>query len=62
MTLTEDGSPAMWDVVHPAFTLFNPERETFASVWAPFSTELQALVGAPDWLRAVSSKPHRPLG
>lgn len=39
MTLTEDGSPAMWDVVHPAFTVFNPERETFASVWAPFSTD-----------------------
>ncbi|MFZ4894056.1 CatA-like O-acetyltransferase [Plantibacter sp. Mn2098] len=37
MTLADDGTPSIWDVVHPAFTVFNPRRETFASVWAPFS-------------------------
>lgn len=38
--LTEDGSPAVWDVVHPSFTVFNPERETFASVWVPYEADL----------------------
>lgn len=36
MCLTEDGAPATWPVVHPSFTVFNPARETFASVWAPY--------------------------
>jgi chloramphenicol O-acetyltransferase type A len=35
MALTDAGDPASWPVVHPAFTVFNPERETFAAVWAP---------------------------
>lgn len=33
MTLTADGEPAVWPAVRPAFTVFNPERETFACVW-----------------------------
>ncbi|WP_437583617.1 type A chloramphenicol O-acetyltransferase [Paramicrobacterium sp. CJ85] len=39
LTLTDAGSPAVWDVVDPMFTVFNPERETFASVWAPYETD-----------------------
>lgn len=39
MTLTDSGSPAIWSRVHPAFTVFNPERETFASVWAAFDSD-----------------------
>ncbi|WP_420898226.1 CatA-like O-acetyltransferase [Cryobacterium sandaracinum] len=35
MTLSGEKVPATWDVVHPAFTVFNPERETFANVWSP---------------------------
>jgi len=35
MALDATGAPAVWDVVHPAFTVFNPERETFAGVWTP---------------------------
>ena len=38
-TLTSDGAPARWDVVHPAFTVLNPERETFASVWARYDPD-----------------------
>jgi len=41
MTLTDDGVPATWDVLHPAFTVFNPERETFATVWTPFDTDFE---------------------
>jgi len=39
MTLTEHGQPATWDVLHPAFTVFNRERETFACVWTPFEAD-----------------------
>jgi chloramphenicol O-acetyltransferase type A len=42
MGLTDDGAPGVWDVVHPSFTVFNPERETFASVWAPYDPDYAA--------------------
>jgi len=42
MGLTDDGAPGVWDAVHPAFTVFNPERETFASVWTPFDADFGA--------------------
>lgn len=37
--LDEQGEPAIWDVVHPSFTVFNAERETFAAVWVPFDED-----------------------
>lgn len=42
MCLTESGEPAVWPVTHPAFTVFNPERETFACVWAPYDPDFGA--------------------
>jgi chloramphenicol O-acetyltransferase type A len=39
MTITDAGEPAIWDVLHPQFTVFNPERETFAAVWIPFDSD-----------------------
>lgn len=39
MTLTDGLIPATWDIVHPAFTVFNPERETFANVWTPYDAD-----------------------
>lgn len=42
MGLTDDGEPGVWDVVHPSFTVFNPERETFASVWTPYDPDFAA--------------------
>ncbi len=37
MTLTEDGRPAVWPRLDPAFTVFNPETETFCCVTTPFA-------------------------
>ncbi|MGD9959450.1 CatA-like O-acetyltransferase [Nocardioides sp.] len=34
-TLTEQGHPAVWSELHAAFTIFNPDSETFSSVWTP---------------------------
>ncbi|WOP17559.1 type A chloramphenicol O-acetyltransferase [Raineyella sp. LH-20] len=42
MGLTEQGAPGVWDTVHPAFTVFNPDRESFASVWTPFDADFAA--------------------
>lgn len=42
MTLTDDGGPAVWDVVHPMFTVFVPARETFCAVWAPYDPSFPA--------------------
>ncbi|MFE6964194.1 CatA-like O-acetyltransferase [Agromyces sp. NPDC057679] len=39
MTLTDDGAAATWPVVNPAFTVFNPERETFAAVSVPYDAD-----------------------
>lgn len=42
MALTDDGAPATWPVVHPAFTVFNPGRETFAAVWSTYDADFAA--------------------
>ena len=42
MALTDAGAPATWPVVHPAFTVFNAARETFAAVWAPYEADFGA--------------------
>ena len=39
MCLTANDEPAVWPVVHPAFTVFNAERETFACVWTPYDPD-----------------------
>ncbi|PYY33439.1 chloramphenicol acetyltransferase CAT [Curtobacterium sp. MCPF17_011] len=45
MALHPTGAPAVWDVVHPAFTVFNPERETFAGVWTPHRDDFATFHG-----------------
>ncbi|MFI7693037.1 type A chloramphenicol O-acetyltransferase [Nonomuraea sp. NPDC049655] len=65
MCLTASGDPAVWPVVHPAFTVFNPERETFACVWAPYDPDFAAFhdVAAPllaEHARATEFFPQGP--
>lgn len=56
MCLTASGDPAVWPVVHPAFTVFNPERETFACVWAPYDPDFGAFHDAAAPLLAEHSR------
>ena len=42
LSLDEQGEPATWDVVHPSFTIFNPERETFCAVSVPYDADFSA--------------------
>ncbi|WP_420364055.1 CatA-like O-acetyltransferase [Curtobacterium aetherium] len=57
--LDPTGTPAVWDVVHPSFTVFNPDRETFASVWSPhhddFATFHRAAAAVIDRYRTATS-------
>lgn len=42
MRVDEAGAPAVWNVVHPAFTVFHAERETFACLWVPYDSDFAA--------------------
>lgn len=39
MQLLRDGSPGVWDVVHPMFTVFHPETETFSALVVPYDDD-----------------------
>lgn len=39
MTLDEDDGPAVWDVVHPFFTVLNAKTETFSTLWAEYDPD-----------------------
>ncbi|NUR30297.1 MAG: chloramphenicol acetyltransferase CAT [Catenulispora sp.] len=64
MCLTESGAPAVRPVVHPAFTVFNQERETFACVWAPYEPGFGAFhdVAAPLLAEHARATEFFPLG
>lgn len=42
MQLTEDGHPAVWDVVHPTFTVFHPDTETFSVLVVEYDPDARA--------------------
>lgn len=42
MTLDDTGAPAVWRDVHPSFTVFNTQQETFSCVWVPFEHDFAA--------------------
>ncbi len=34
-----DGSPAVWDMVHPNYTIFHEDDETFSDVWMEYDPD-----------------------
>ena len=64
MCLTEDGAPAVWPVSHPAFTVFNPRRETFACVSVPYDPDFAAFhdAAAPVLASAAEATTFFPQG
>ncbi|WP_298323484.1 CatA-like O-acetyltransferase [Haloactinopolyspora sp.] len=42
LCLTDADRPAIWPTLHPAFTVFNAARETFACVWTPYVDDFAA--------------------
>jgi len=37
--LDENGVLGYWDILHPSYTWFQPESETFTSIWTPFQRD-----------------------
>ncbi|MGW8566522.1 type A chloramphenicol O-acetyltransferase [Isoptericola sp. NPDC055881] len=56
MCLDDDGAPAVWPMVHPAFTVLNPDRETFACVWTPYDPDFGTFHAAAAPLLAEHSR------
>lgn len=40
----KDGQPITWDVMHPSYTLFHEDSETFSSVWSYYHPEREAFL------------------
>ena len=36
-----EGNPAVWDVIHPNFTIFHKDDETFSDVWMEYYPEME---------------------
>lgn len=41
MQLLPDGAPAVWEVVHPEFTVFHPGTETFSALVVPYDADFR---------------------
>lgn len=41
-----DGALGVWDAVHPAYTVFNPETETFSGIWTPYDPDFKRFEAA----------------
>lgn len=39
MMVTPEGEPGIWDEVHPNFTVFHRDDETFSDLWTPYHRE-----------------------
>lgn len=39
MALDANGEPGCWDVVHPSYTVFNTDTETFSALWTRYSPD-----------------------
>ena len=40
MMVTPEGMPGIWEEIHPNFTVFHPEDETFTDLWMEYSSSL----------------------
>ena len=41
MVKMEDGNPGIWDQVHPVFTVFHKESETFSDLWTTWDPDFE---------------------
>ena len=52
MSLDEQGEPGYFDVVHPSYTVFHAETETFSNLWTEYSDDFEIFHAA--YLRDLS--------
>ena len=67
MVKMEDGNPGIWDRVHPVFTVFHKESETFSDLWTSwdpdfetFYTEYERVVDRYGNCRGIKGREHQP--
>ena len=41
-TLDENGNPGIYDIMHPCYTVFNKDTETFTNVWTAYQKDFKA--------------------
>ncbi len=42
----KDGELVIWDVIHPGYTIFHEESETFSSLWSEYHEDMQHFLKA----------------
>ena len=45
MLALENGNPAVWDKVHPNFTIFHEDDKTFSDLWIEYVPDLDEFIG-----------------
>ena len=67
MACNERGEVGWYDVVHPSYTVFHPENETFSNLWTPYDPAYPAFLRAyqdtlADWgsVTGVQPQPDMP--
>ncbi len=65
--LDTEGNPGVWDVVHPCYTVFHPDTETFSTIWTPYAADYPTFCAAyaqdlQDFgtVHRFEAKPHTP--
>ena len=46
MALDEEGNPGYYDIVHPCYTVFHKETETFSNLWTAYTPDYRAFCAA----------------
>ena len=46
MTVNENGQLGFYDIMHPCYTIFQKEMETFTNLWTPYSSDYRIFLKA----------------
>lgn len=58
MALDEEGNPGYYDVVHPCYTIFHKQSETFSNLWTAYTPDYRAFCAA--WEQDMALYGDRP--
>lgn len=67
MALDAEGNPGIFDVVHPCYTIFHRDTETFSTIWTPYTEDYADFCTAYEQdqrnfgvVHRFEAKPHPP--
>lgn len=58
MALDEEGNPGYYDVVHPCYTIFHKDTETFSNLWTAYTPDYRVFCAA--WEKDMADYGDRP--